>query len=96
MLEELIDNTKRALNIPITKPAKELYLVIDKVNGKQVLDSYNKSFIITKNEIKKLKDDYITMSMVDVMKDNYEKKLEKQREKMKYDSMSDEEKQILK
>lgn len=76
----------------ITKPAKELYFVIDKKNKKEVLDSMGKPFIITKNEIKKLKDEYITISMVDVMKKIYEKKLENQRKRMMYDSMSNEEK----
>ena len=95
MLEKIMDNVKRTLDMPINKQAKDLYFVIDRKTGKKVIDSTGKSFIITKNEIKKLKDEFTVISMVDDEKNVYEKKLENQRKQMEYDSMSDDEKKEL-
>jgi len=94
MLEKIMDNVKRTLDMPINKQAKDLYFVIDRKTGKKVIDSTGKSFIITKNEIKKLKDEFTVISMVDDEKNVYEKKLENQRKQMEYDSMSDDEKNV--
>lgn len=95
IIEKSIDDSKRLLNVPIYKHIEDLYFVIDKKTEKRVFDNTGKPLIITKNEIKKLKNDYTTMSMVDVMKTDYEKKLENQRKRMEYDSMSDDEKKNL-
>lgn len=92
MIEEIMDDVKRTLNIPIRKKAKDLYFVIDKVTGKKILNDMTKPFIITKNEIKKLKDEYMVITVADDMQKNYEKKLENQRERMEYESMSYDEK----
>lgn len=83
MFEEIIDNTKRMLNIPIEKPAKDLYIVIDKATGKKVLDSSRRPFIIQKYQIEKLDDKYTVIPMVEDMKKIYESKLELQN-KLKY------------
>ncbi len=92
MLEEIIDDTKKMLNIPVMKSMDELYFVIDKITKERVLDSSGKPLIITKYQINKIRNDYIAISMIDYIKKNYENNF---KNKMKYDSMSDEEKTNL-